>query len=186
MHQLSAMKFGSTLHFGRYQARSLGTPYVAVTDGFVLAGLSAPQDVSHFNLGILQGLVDGNLVASATAGNFGCFDSKWSYVRAAGTSSFLMPVPEGASWQVDYLPHEGSEGTITAWVNWIPLGVDAADNENAVTPATPLDHAAVVRKPWEDFDPAINNLVDLLERLFKQQLTEAERATLATAMKRLI
>ena len=92
---LPAAAPGSTRRFGRYQARSLDTSYTAVTDGFVLAGIAPSSDVSRFNLAILQGLIDGNLVASATAGNLGSFDSNWNYMRAAGASSFLMPVPEG-------------------------------------------------------------------------------------------
>lgn len=183
---LSAVTPGQTPRFGRYQARSHGASYTAATDGFVLAGLSAPTDAGRFNLGILQGLVDGNLVAAATAGNFGCFDSKWSYVRAAGASSFLMPVPEGATWRVEYLPHAGSEGTIDVWVNWMPLGAAPSPHDDEAAPLTRPEQAAVARKPWEDFGPAIDNLVNLLESLFKQRLTEAEKASLADAMKRLI
>jgi hypothetical protein len=177
---------GSTRRFGRYQARSLDTSYTAVTDGFVLAGLSSPRDVSHFNLAILQGLVDGNMVASATAGNFGCFDSNWNYLRAAGTSSFFMPVPEGATWQVAFIQHQGSQGAIGSWVNWLPLGADASEQVSEMAAGQRHGEVTTASKPWEDFEAAIDGLVDVLQMVLKQPFTGEERAALVSAMKRLI
>lgn len=183
---LAAAIPGSNRRFGRYQARSLDMSYTAVTDGFVLAGIAPSSDVGRFNLAILQGLVDGNLIASATAGNFGCFDSNWNYMRAAGTSSFLMPVPEGATWQVDCIPHSGSQGAIGAWVNWMPLGADASEEVSEMAAGQRLDAATTASKPWEDFEPAMGDLVNVLERILKQPFTGGERAALVDAIKRLI
>lgn len=183
---LPAAAPGSTRRFGRYHARSLDTPYTAATDGFVLAGIAPPRDVSRFSLAILQGLVDGNLVASATAGSLGSFDSNWNYMRAAGTSSFLMPVPEGATWQVDCIQHPRSQDAIGAWVNWMPLGADASEEVSEMATGQRLDAVTTASKPWEDFEPAMGDLVNVLERLLKQPFTGAEKNALVDAIKRLI
>ncbi|HEY5811572.1 MAG TPA: hypothetical protein VIT23_02840 [Terrimicrobiaceae bacterium] len=183
---LPAAALASTRRFGRYQARSLDTSYTAVTDGFVLAGVAPSHDVSGLNLAILQGLVDGNLVASATAGNFGCFDSNWNYMRAAGTSSFLMPVPKGATWQVAFIQHQGSQGAIGSWVNWMPLGADASEVVSEMAAGQRLDAVTTVSKPWEDFEPAMGDLVDVLGGILKQSFTDQEKRALLKAIKRLI
>jgi hypothetical protein len=177
---------GSTRRFGRYQARSLDTPYTALTDGFVLAGIAPSRDVSRFNLAILQGLVDDNLVASATAGSLGSFDFNWNYMRVSGTSSFLMPVPEGATWQVVCIQHSGSPGAIGAWVNWMPLGADASQEVSEMATGQRLDVVTTASKPWEDFAPAMSDLVNVLERILEQPLTGEEKTALVDAIKRLI
>jgi hypothetical protein len=177
---------GSAMGFGRYQPRSTGTSYTAGSDGFVLAGIAPHGELGVFTLAILQGMVDGRLVASATAGNFGCFDAGWNYVRAAGSSSLLMPVPAGSVWRVDCLQPQASQGAVRTWVNWMGIGADAIEEAGNMAIGQRLDAVVVETKPWQDFEPAIGNLVSVLEKLLRRPFTREEKTTLVNAVKQLI
>jgi len=173
---------------GRYAPRALGTPHVAPSDGFVTAGFVPAEDAGGFALAALHAWVDGVLVGTASGGTMGGFDAAWGYVRAAGGGSLLVPVPEGATWQVDRVVPRGSGPAPAAWLHWLPL-VDGASlpAEPATSrPPEALPPPGVAAKPWQDLEPAMWELAAVLERIVGRPVDDADKRQLVAAMQRLI
>jgi len=110
---------GSGIVLGDWDhSRSMGTDYLANTDGFVVAYYHAAVNNGG---GIINGYTDSNnppttLMVKASAMDDGT-------ARVALTNSITMPVKSGDYWRVDIINFLGSG---TTDIVWIPLGGSGA------------------------------------------------------------
>ena len=165
-----------------------GVTYVAAVDGWVSARVGPHPDPECFAGASVYGVVDGVLMMSATAGNLGGFSADWGYQRIATTQSFLMPVPARAPWSVQVSPFPGSDAAMPACIHFMPLARSLPTELNAAGPATPVgvEGPSIHTKPWQDFEPAMRDLVTVLERVVGRDFSQDDKHELMAVMKRLI
>jgi len=185
-HQPARGQRGPAL-IGRYEPRAIGEVHSAPTDGLVLACAGPAARLDGFALTVLRGSVDGAPVAAATAGSCVGFDAGWNSVRAGSSSSFSMPVPAGSDWLVERLDQSPGSERIPAWVHWVPIDrAVSARGDRPVFVAPDASFPEPVARPWEDFQPAVRQLVHVLEEILERPLEPERRRILHEAISRLI
>jgi hypothetical protein len=171
--------------FGSYQGRQANTTYVAATDGIVYASTTGASSDGGYCCVRLNGNVNGQWIGEAMGGTVGAFRSDWGYSRMRNSGSITFPVPKGASWMVGRWDDPGNQTGPNVAVFWLPLGTtQTSADDRAVQEIKDLPSS--VFKPREDLEPAIVNLVDVIETILKQSLSREERAALVNAVRKLI
>lgn len=180
-NQLTAT--GPVSMFGRFEGRAVNTTYTAFTDGIVWAYLLGGEPSAGYCLTILDGNLNGNWIAKAVGGvNLG-YD-KYA-MRMAGSLTF--PVPKGGVYQVSRWDSPRNQTPCDARVYWMPVGTNQVTLADAGQEATEkLDEQNTGERSMKVLEPAMENLVQVLERVVKQSFTDDERTELVKALKRLV
>lgn len=178
--QLSAT--GPVSMFGRFEGRNVNTNYGAATDGIVWAYLLGGEPSAGYCLTILDGNLNGNWIAKAIGGvNLG-YDK--SAMRMAGSLTF--PVPKGGVYNVARWDSPRNQTGCEARVYWMPIGTSQTALVAGPEATDKLDETNTAERPMTVLEPAMEKLVQVLQRVLKQSFTEEEAAELVKALKRLV
>lgn len=175
-NQLSAS--GPVSMFGGFQGRQIGPTYGAATDGIVFAYLLGGNPDGGFCLTFLDGNLNGNWIAKAAGGTV--LGNDKSAMRNAG--SICFPVPKGGTWAVTRWDAPRNQTSCEARVYWMPIGTSQTAAEQEQPAPEPLDVPNTGPGSRRAIGPAVENLVQVLERVLNQSFSEEQKKDLVDAM----